>query len=176
MRKMYSKKQVEDIVLESLENADEVVVGGDLEVTGDIKYLENIVDNAGNKRFIEGNVNVPTLEGVTFSYAKWSLSGSHLMIVIAFKIDNETSILSSQQIGEVSIPSWIGNKIYELLPPSAVVAIDSFVGRISGDKADHSFELDKVSSQSLIVYPYGTLTATADTGFRIEFDLLIDND
>ena len=44
--------------------------------------LENIKDDNGKFRFIEGTPIPTTTTGVTYSYSKWSLSGTHLMIVI----------------------------------------------------------------------------------------------
>ena len=46
--------------------------------------MEDIVDADGHKRFIEGNVTPANIIGENdIQYAKWSLSGSHLMIVLA---------------------------------------------------------------------------------------------
>ena len=77
MRRMYSKPQL----LEAVEQ--------EAEVNG-LKAFENIVDKDGHKRFIEGTPTNPTIEGVEITYAKWSLSGTHLMLVMAGNVASTT--------------------------------------------------------------------------------------
>ena len=178
MRKMYSKKQVEDIVLESLENADKVAIGGDLEVSGDIKYLENIVDSAGNKRFIEGDIE--DLEAsFTPSYAKWSLSGTHLTIVVAgtFPSGKEFTSGVSFKLVDVGLPSWIGSKIYAV---DGVVDVklrplnDS--NNIYRKQTDLNCYFDKTSNTVFPIWlvPTETHTLSETSYIRMSFDLLID--
>lgn len=52
--------------------------------------FEDIVDKNGNPRFIEGTITPETISGITFTYCKWSLSGTHLMIVLAGTCKNVT--------------------------------------------------------------------------------------
>lgn len=176
MRKMFSKKQIQNMTLNYIEGFDEIELDGNLIVNGDIKGLENIVDAKGHKRFIEGNIETPELTGVTFTYAKWSLSGTHLMVVLAFNMVEGTSLGATDVIGTCVVPKWILDKIYRIISGSAVVSFISSKPRVLGvDSPAHSFELDK-TDVSLTIYPYGNYTASHDTGFRLQFDLLIDND
>ena len=54
--------------------------------------MANIVDADGHNRFIEGNIATEEIEGVTWAYARWSLSGTHLMCVLAGTIEDETAL------------------------------------------------------------------------------------
>ena len=125
MRRMYSKEQLQKLIDEvsrliAIEELDKVVpvpsaadngkiiqvnatgTGYQLAPIGDLTkaYIENIYDEDEHKRFIEGDLTLQTIEGVSFSYGKWSLSGTHLMVVIAGSIANETVIASLPLISE----------------------------------------------------------------------------
>ena len=136
-------------------------------------YLETIKDSNGNNRFVEGELNllntVPA--GLTKVYGKWSLSGSHLLIVLCINATNGTTI--SADICQFELPEWVADKIYPIA--SEYVDYKSF-----------SLFADNLSTQQLQVflrkYPSkvfsintNSLTLTADRTGRIAFDLLIDN-
>ena len=74
--------------------------------------MENIKDNSGHNRFIEGDLDTYTVANVTFSYAKWSLSGTHLMIVLAGT--NKQQVNAGTYLAEFEPPTWIYNKISSL--------------------------------------------------------------
>ena len=161
----------------------DVGVGGDLAVTGDLSVtgdtsgikIEDLVDSAGNKRFIEGDLSVEEIEGLTITYAKWSLSGTHLMFVLAGQVDANASISAGKK-ADVNLPSWIANKIY----PTATSYIDI--------KTIQAFDLTNLTTQNIDVSlrKYGDENIRIETGaivgddngygFRIAFDLLIDTD
>ena len=70
------------------------------------------MDSQGHERFIEGDITIETIEGVTQTYGKWSLSGTHLMIVLCVSIANNTALTSSTYfVDDIDIPDWIKDKI-----------------------------------------------------------------
>ena len=64
MRRMYSKKQL-DVMK---------------------KDITTLVDSEGHNRFEEWDMTSETLSGVTFSFKKVSLSGTHIMFVFAGEV------------------------------------------------------------------------------------------
>ena len=156
----------------------DVDITGDVDIVGDVKIFENIVDSDGHKRFIDGNINPIEVTGITHQYAKWSLSGTHLMIVDAIKVADESTITAYSVIGEITIPEWMGTKIYPIGTGDWVVVKN--VTASDYDGADTlvttSFMLRKVSNTSLTIYCLDTITATQDLYFRFSTDLLIDNE
>ena len=152
MRKMFSEKQIESMILESKKN------------------ISTLVDNAGNVRFLEGDIKDGEVSGVTITYGKWSLSGTHLLIVLAGTIANATA-LSSAEVGSLTLPSWIMDKIYPLVGTRVVYNTYPAYG---SDFAQQQIgvSLNK-STDSLKLIASGP-TMTADRTFRFNFDLLID--
>ena len=69
---------------------------------GNYKIFENIVDNQGNTRFIEGDITIQEVSGVSKLFGKWSLSGSHLLIVLALGIANATEIINGTTIAKMN--------------------------------------------------------------------------
>lgn len=144
----------------------------------ELPVFENIVDAQGHKRFIEGDINlmedVPAT--ITKVYGKWSLSGSHLMLVLALDI----GIAEYEWIGGfadiVNLPQWILDKIY----PSSALS-NSYVDF----KGFYAFSEDS-SNQQISAYLRKEATAMyislngvsvpKQRYTRITFDLLIDNE
>ena len=118
MRKMYSKKQVEDIVLESLENASEVAIGGDLDVTGSIEGSE-IIEKMEGYSFTLGTHEKLTIEGV---YAGAVKNGNKLTLVIALDITRTDTVSGDMNLGVFNIPADVSEK---LIP--AVVGLYSYL-------------------------------------------------
>lgn len=159
--------------------------------TGDAKYLftseaqnigaiselpifENIVDKNGNSRFIEGNGIPLSQTGFTSSYCKWSLSGSHLLIVLAGSIANETILENGANLATYNLPEWIVNKIYSVW----IIYIESknlLLKAEDWSTQDSPCVLTKVST-GLRIVKVNDLTLNANRSFRIQFDLLIDID
>lgn len=167
MRRMFSEKQVAEIAKETIENG---VNGEQVKL-----QLSNIVDADGNPRFIEGDIelkaNIPS--GFHKTYGKWSLSGTHLMIVLAGNIDNGTEV--SGVLAEMgNIPQWITNKV-SLLRPNENIVDQYQVVFYGGSTQNSTIYLEKSSTEILRLY-LGSITVNADKSFRIVFDLLIDND
>ena len=159
MRRMYSLNQLQEISLKKIES------------TTSLKVFENIVDKDGNKRFIEGNISLTEVSGVTKTYGKWSLSGSHLLLVLCIDIDN-TTVLNWTTLCLIDIPTWIMNKIVPLqqqrVDTKVFTAYDS-----SLQTQNLTGMLSKVSGGLQI---NANMTASADRSCRIAYDLLIDNE
>lgn len=144
---------------------------------GTTHLFETITDSHGNPRFVEGNLALSTISGVTFSYGKWSLSGTHLMIVLAGKIASGTYLGGYLNIATANVPDYILNKVQRIIPTRNDVIrqyfdIYSLGARVLVQKL---FFLDKQSNGlnigSSSVDP---VTASEDGYFRLQFDLVID--
>lgn len=144
--------------------------------TGIVKAptMENIVDLAGHNRFIEGT-GTPntTISGLDISYCRWSLSGTHLMMVCAGTLANGTELAQNNSLALFTLPEYILDKIYpvwggNVLEGRTVTARDDSWGsqtfNVAFNKVLNGVQLSATSN----------LTVNADRGFRIQFDLLID--
>ena len=136
--------------------------------------IESLVDSAGNPRFIEGDGTPLEKEGLNVTYCKWSLSGSHLMLVCAGTVANGTTLSNIEDTFTFNLPEWIMNKIY---PVFATYYIEVKTITFWGDDwTNQNISFNFVKRESIIIRPSGNLTLTKDRGFRIQFDLLIDAD
>lgn len=142
----------------------------------ELPVFENIVDAQGNKRFIGGNGLPVELAGITYTYSRWSLSGSHLLIVLAGTIANEVQITDGRMLFNLNeIPQWIKDKIVPTFLnivdlKSISVYADDWTTQtmlITLKKTATDLYLDKAGGS--------TFTASKDRNFRFAFDLLIDN-
>ena len=151
-----------------------VIIGGDLIVGGDAKLFENIVDKDGHQRFIEGDITAETIEGITQTYGKWSLSGTHLLIVLALSISANTSLLASVKLADIDLPIWIKDKIIPLFNQYVVTHTDQAWSN-GGTVNDFANYLTK--SNNIISIKLGANYSTnVDRFVRCHFDLLIDDD
>ena len=164
MRRMYSLNQLQEIALKKIES------------TTSLKVFENIVDKDGHKRFIEGDLEEITHEGVTFNYGKWSLSGSHLMVVIACSLADGTAITSSYGICKITLPKWVYDKIYPVFAGNLIDirTINAFANDWSTQGVQ--IKCSKVTDSTKLYFEFGSVTLTKDRGFRYQIDLLIDNE
>ena len=162
MRRMYSENQLlKAIEKESAENG--------------IKVYENVVDKDGHARFIEGDIVTPEITGVTQTYGKWSLSGSHLLMVLGFSATNATVIPAWQKLGTLNnLPSWILDKIAVLFATNIVDQKTLSLYNSGGTTQQMTARLLKTSGEIQITVSTLTLSDTRDG--RISFDLLIDNE
>lgn len=152
----------------------DVFITGDTEFDGDVKCLENITDAQGHKRFIEIEGTSLSQEGVSISYCKASLSGTHLMLVCAGTIADETVLAAGSYLASFTLPQWIADKI-EIIWSSFVEA-KSFTARDdSWGYQDLSVALRK-DDNLVRFYLVEALTLTSTKSFRIQFDLLVDNE
>jgi archaellum component FlaC len=139
---------------------------------GTTHLFETITDRHGNLRFVEGNITMETIEGVTQTYGKWSLSGTHLMIVIMFKANNGTTF-GNLTIAKINLPSYIFDKI--LIVHNNDVETKTFNGWANDYTAQTlTLHLRKLSSILDIDKGGAPLTLTADRSFRIQYDHIID--
>lgn len=165
MRRMYSKPQL----LEAVEQ--------EAEVNG-LKAFENIVDKDGHKRFIEGEgeemADYPA--GFTTTYSKWSLSGNHLMLVLAGTIEASSSINTSQ-IFKFTLPQWIYDKLYPSIDP--YLDFKSIPTTSSGFSTTDTFTVclvKQINSTEVRITALAKNFAASKTAFRIAFDFIIDNE
>lgn len=139
------------------------------------KDITTLVDSAGNPRFVEGDGEGLEQEGVTITYCKWSLSGTHLMFVVAGSVANGTTLANGYSIARYTIPDYIKNKIYPVWSLYYIETKDvSFVGE-DWSRQSSGFTLGKFPN-TINIAKSSSLTLTADRAFRIQFDLLIDNE
>ena len=146
------------------------------EISSQKKDIASLVDSKGNPRFIEGDITPETITGITYNYAKWSLSGTHLMIVLAGSCE-EITLTNNTLFANITLPSFVFNKIFSLTEQ----------GRVShanmNNYYDYSYRSACVLSlvkgaDVLRIIGWGigsTSTLTAGT-FRIQFDLIIDSE
>ena len=141
--------------------------------------FENIKDRNGNNRFIEGNITPETISGANFTQHKWSLSGTHLMFVLAGSAT--AAISAGTKLATISnLPTYIIDKIYRLLGSvSTIVTINNMISRQADGTAlvEYKCELDKISNSQLEIYCQENINPNNYTvGVRLQFDLLIDNE
>ena len=135
--------------------------------------LEEIKDKDGHERFIEGNITMETITGVSQSYGKWSLSGTHLMIVIAGAMADTTAISWGTKLADVNLPQWIIDK----LVPIASEYVDVKTSYLFSNTLSSQSVLSLLKkSGGKISINLASITANTDKTFRFQFDLLIDNE
>lgn len=160
-------------------------IGGDMSVTGDVSgakfigvtALESIKDAEGHNRFIEGDIDlyegVP--EGYAKVYGKWSLSGTHLMIVICFTIPASTTTGYVGRLCDLTdLPSWIVDKIVPI--GNTYIETKIFNGVMSDDSLlQVNCQLRKRDGTTISI-SQSSVTTTSALNVRVAFDLLIDNE
>ena len=133
--------------------------------------LSEIVDNNGNARFIEGNGTPATIEGLTYLYNKWSLSGTHLMIVLVFANNTDTDIsIFNTTLCSASLPNYIANKIVSI--ESNIVSRVKFTDLTMSN--NFTATLEKNNNQ-ISIFASSETVKTGRT-YRLQFDLLIDTE
>lgn len=153
-----------------------ITIANDNTITnvGDIQPLmENIIDNEGNKRFIEINGEYDEITGVSISYCKASLSGTHLMLVTAGTIANGTAVSGFPLIGNFELPDYIMDRIVPLYSTNVDVKT---INLFSSGGSSQSVNGILYKDGSNLKIAIGNITLTDDRNFRVQFDLLIDAD
>ena len=169
MRRMYSKNQL-------AQEVQNVVSSGELE---NVKVFEDIVDKDGHKRFIEGTLkdydSLPS--GITATYKKWSLSGSHLLIVYAGTLAENTSLSGPTNWASLEdFPKWIFDKIYPIFSNQVSFnTINAYASNWSTQSIQMVLGKDSVN-QKLVIQASTSAIISANRNFRVAFDLLIDNE
>lgn len=140
-----------------------------------INAIESLVDSVGNPRFIEGDLEVQTVTGVTANYYKWSLSGTHLMIVLACTLSNSAVISNGTDLAIINLPSFINDKILPVYADNKTINIIR-ASALASDLTTQVIGLGLRKDTNLTIRVYEGLTLTKERNFRVQFDLLIDND
>lgn len=155
MRRMYSENQLENKV-KSVQ-----------------KDISTLVDADGHERFIEGDITIEEVTGITQTYGKWSLSGSHLLVVLCIAIANTTAFDST--IASLDIPVWIKDKIIPQF--ASVVEVKEVKAYNTSDATSQAltYVLRKDTSKNVTI-TISSFTASKDRVARLSFDLLIDNE
>lgn len=140
----------------------------------ELPVFENIVDKDGHNRFDGGEININEISGVTKNYGKWSLSGSHLLIVVAFTLADATTFAGGEFL-RFELPEWILNKIVAIAGDRVD---DKTITLYGSDFTSQSLfvTLTKPVGYGILTIRYASITTTKERTGRIAFDLLIDND
>lgn len=175
--KSYGKRMVPEYLIKALNKLNKATGGNPL-VLEKMNKMEEIVDSAGNKRFVEGGIDLfvdATTLGVTKTYGRWSLSGTHLMIVLGVDIPNGTTFSNGITFAKIAIPEFVANKISILWGMDSVDFKKINLIASSADVQTSNFSLSKIDN-SIWIICRDTTVLTSDKHARIQFDLLIDDD
>ena len=139
-----------------------------------ISSMERIVDANDNFRFVEGAgvLNLPS--GMTVTYNKWSLSGTHLMIVIAGTINPDLPTGQINAVATYTFPDYIKDKIKPLGSNRIAFANITAVDNDYHTYNRSGFITKSVPAGDIIMYLSSGSTPQYTYLFRIQFDLLID--
>ena len=136
--------------------------------------ISTLTDSKENPRFIEGDGEAgDQITGFEITYCKWSLSGTHLMLVCCGSAVSGTVFTSSNTICKFTLPTYITSKIVPVW--SNVVENKAYEWRASNWSSQPSAIKEKISGQNILLEA-SDLTLTADRSFRVQFDLLIDTE
>jgi len=141
--------------------------------------FEDIKDKNGNLRFVEGDGTQTSQSGVNISYCKWSLSGTHLMVVVAGTITSGTTIESGKFFGIFTMPSYILNKINTVWGSNIERKEFSYINSNNGiAETTDTVIFYKTDNELRIRKPLNAdnVTLSNNSAFRIQFDLLIDSE
>ena len=150
-------------------------ISGNLIVSGKAKILENITDANEHYRFVEGDGVVnSSFTGFTSAYCKWSLSGTHLMMVLAGTFANGAVIPSVLDLAVFNLPQWIYDKIY---PVWSAYLEDKLITMYNNSWGQQTVDVALLKDAGAMKFRFlgGPTTLTDDRSFRVQFDLLIDN-
>ena len=137
--------------------------------------MKDIVDSVGNKRFIEGS-NEEYNQKVEYIYNKWSLSGTHLMIVCCGKVLDTTLFGSGEIYMQAKLPKFILDKISTLYSDKITLSSTLTLVSLDGSTTQTTAVSFRKDNESVYSNFNSSITLTADRIFRIQFDLLIDVD
>ena len=152
---------------------DKMIVEG---TTYDLGVLESLKDKNGHNRFIEGAMQEISSPVVTLSYKKWSLSGTHIMFVIAGTCENASVITANTILAYVpNLPTWVINKIFPVWNIEYLEKKNILLIADDGTTQELGVYLRK-AYDTIYIYSDAAVTLTANRAFRMQFDLLIDTD
>ena len=158
---------------------DYYIADGDatLTFTNEVQIFENIVDKDGHKRFIEGDIELsPGYESsINKTYGKYSLSGSHLLIVLAGNFIAEQTA-SGGVCATLTLPKWIFDKISATFASYIYITSFGVRGDDTAPLGNASVALIKGENNQLYIGFTSPVTVNTKGNFRFNFDLLIDNE
>ena len=165
-KRMWTDREIRSMAVNSVENKS------------NLKVFENIVDKDGHKRFIEGNLaNIIEGEGIDVTYAKWSLSGTHLMIVMQMTTSVGASFTYGDILGRVNLPTWALTKVVAVWGAGYIENIAvPFRDSTWSDTQNLSCVLVKDTDNLKLMISGNLSITTKDKTGRIQFDLLIDDE
>ena len=163
-----SKEIVDSADVSALQQAIENIKDGTTHL------FENITDKNGNKRFVEGDITMNAITGVTQTYGKWSLSGSHLMIVLCIKTEANITLAYPTKFADIILPNYITDKLVSIQGTAVDVKNITFV-KSTGSISSTPCRLEKITNGVSITKSGSYITELNDV-CRIQFDLLIDDE
>lgn len=150
-----------------------VNIDGVLQVTHP-KLFETIEDTNENKRFVKGDVvlseNAPA--GIVKTYGKWSLSGSHLMIVLGCELPDGLVLKNGIVFAYAELPRWV----FVNLTPLFSIAIDSKTFQLRGNdwsSQDVTVFLNKTEGNRIAFNIGNNVTVSGVKKCRFAFDFII---
>lgn len=147
-----------------------------LNATQNQPIFETIVDKNGNPRFIEEDIETETITGVTFSYAKWSLSGTHLMIVICGDVAPSTAVSANTKICDIELPDYIKDKISTIYSTWVASKNAECIEEVTYSHATFlGSDMDKTEDGLTLNSSVAIISSENKRHFRLAFDLLIDS-
>lgn len=142
---------------------------------------ENLKDANGHNRFIEGNVTINNnyISNSEVPYAAWSLSGTHLQIVLCLLCSSGISAEGKNLANISDIPDYIMNKIVPMKNNVSHICVSPVTyGFVPENlvKTSGGIEIYIQKDSDLNVLSLIGLTGfvESDKYYRIQFDLLID--
>lgn len=140
------------------------------------KDISNLVDSKGNPRFVEGEGTYTNKTGVTISYCKWSLSGTHLMCVLAGSIASGTTFQANEWACTFDVPQFIYDKVVVTFGSNLIEIKNTPLYASNWATQIMAFQLRKDTANVNLNIRFGELTLTEDRTFRLQCDLLIDSE
>ena len=143
--------------------------------------ISNLKDSDGHNRFIEGTIAIRNASGITNIYSKWSLSGTHLMAVFAFKLSANATLGNYQILYDGYLPQWLHNKIFTFsnsgwIEVNKISPCDND-GVPQSSETSFMFHKEQLYQNGIQLYHIGpTRVPSVDEYYRVSFDLLIDTD
>ena len=121
MRRMYSKQDLEKIIQEKFHNATldgSIEIDGDLDVSGDVK-VKTLEQQEANWNYDLSDVQLSVGTGFSAQniFSRVQVINKELEIIFTFSVTNEgetTATPSNVQIGNVTIPEEIGEKLIDV--------------------------------------------------------------
>lgn len=160
-----------------------VVISGSLDVTTlnvstSANVFEKIKDSGGHLRFIENDGTPFAITGFTSVFCRWSLSGTHLMLVVAGYFEEGATLANGDSLAYFQLNSWLMSKIYPVFSSAIEVKqVKLYNDDWTEEASEAKIAITKVTSQNQIWFTNvgSSITMSKKRSFRIQMDLLIDN-